>query len=184
MVSSLDPRSTGPGRQRFRTRRSRSRRSRSTWIRACRGLRESPARFSSLAAGSVRSVRAHHELVAVRRTADRLIVHSPHTRDASDLVRWRSQRAHDTREARVAAPRHRADARARSIRPGCRRRRRSSARPPAAARISSSASRPGSPTSARSRRGGSCSRGRCCAMRRARSTRTTPTRCSRLRCAA
>lgn len=41
-------------------------------------------------AGSVRSVRAHHELVAVRRTADRLIVHTPHTRDASDLIRWRS----------------------------------------------------------------------------------------------
>jgi hypothetical protein len=41
-------------------------------------------------AGSVRSLRMHHELVAVRRTADRLIVHSPHTRDASDLVRWRS----------------------------------------------------------------------------------------------
>jgi len=43
------------------------------------------------AAGTVRTVRAHHELVAVRRTADRLIVTSPHTRDASDLVRWRSQ---------------------------------------------------------------------------------------------
>jgi hypothetical protein len=42
------------------------------------------------AAGTVRVVRAHHELVAVRRTTDRLIVHSPHTRDASDLVRWRS----------------------------------------------------------------------------------------------
>ena len=42
------------------------------------------------AAGAVRTVRAHHELVAVRRTADRLIVHTPHTRDASDLVRWRS----------------------------------------------------------------------------------------------
>src|SRR5438876_10657709 len=42
------------------------------------------------AAGTVRSVRARHELVAVRRTADRLIVHSPRTRDASELVRWRS----------------------------------------------------------------------------------------------
>lgn len=42
------------------------------------------------AAGTVRTARAHHELVAVRRTADRLIVHSPRTRDASDLVRWRS----------------------------------------------------------------------------------------------
>jgi hypothetical protein len=42
------------------------------------------------AAGTVRTARAHHELVAVRRTADRLIVHTPHVRDASDLVRWRS----------------------------------------------------------------------------------------------
>jgi hypothetical protein len=42
-------------------------------------------------AGVLRAARAHHELVAVRRTADRLIVHTPHTtRDASDLVRWRS----------------------------------------------------------------------------------------------
>jgi hypothetical protein len=41
-------------------------------------------------AGAVRTMRAHHELVAVRRTADRLIVHSPHARDASELVRWRS----------------------------------------------------------------------------------------------
>jgi hypothetical protein len=44
-----------------------------------------------VAAGGVRSVRAHHELVAVRRTVDRLIVHSPHSRDASELVRWRSE---------------------------------------------------------------------------------------------
>ena len=42
-----------------------------------------------LAAGAVRTARARHELAAVRRTADRLIVHTPHTRDASDLVRWR-----------------------------------------------------------------------------------------------
>jgi hypothetical protein len=43
------------------------------------------------AAGTAQTWRAHHELVAVRRTADRLIVHSPHnSRDASDLVRWRS----------------------------------------------------------------------------------------------
>jgi hypothetical protein len=42
------------------------------------------------AAGTIRTVRSHHELVAVRRTADRLIVHSPLTRDASDLIRWRS----------------------------------------------------------------------------------------------
>jgi hypothetical protein len=40
-------------------------------------------------AGAVRAVRARHELAAVRRTADRLIVHTPHSRDASDLVRWR-----------------------------------------------------------------------------------------------
>jgi hypothetical protein len=40
-------------------------------------------------AGAVRTERARHELAAVRRTADRLIVHTPHTRDASDLVRWR-----------------------------------------------------------------------------------------------
>jgi hypothetical protein len=40
-------------------------------------------------AGAVRTVRARHELTAVRRTADRLIVHNPVSRDASDLVRWR-----------------------------------------------------------------------------------------------
>jgi hypothetical protein len=40
-------------------------------------------------AGTVRTVRARHELAAVRRTADRLIVHNPVSRDASDLVRWR-----------------------------------------------------------------------------------------------
>src|ERR1700730_186587 len=40
-------------------------------------------------AGTVRTVRARHELAAVRRTADRLIVQSPLSRDASDLVRWR-----------------------------------------------------------------------------------------------
>jgi hypothetical protein len=41
-------------------------------------------------AGTIRTARAYHELVAVRRTADRLIVHNPLSRDASDLVRWRS----------------------------------------------------------------------------------------------
>jgi len=41
------------------------------------------------AAGTVRTVRARHELAAVRRTADRLIVQSLHSRDASELVRWR-----------------------------------------------------------------------------------------------
>jgi hypothetical protein len=40
-------------------------------------------------AGAVRTLRARHELAAVRRTADRLIVHNPLSRDASDLVRWR-----------------------------------------------------------------------------------------------
>ena len=33
---------------------------------------------------------AHRELTAVRRAADRLIVNAPTTRDASELVRWRS----------------------------------------------------------------------------------------------
>jgi len=42
-------------------------------------------------AGGVRTVRARHELAAVRRTADRLIVHAPRSRDASELVRWRSE---------------------------------------------------------------------------------------------
>ncbi len=41
-------------------------------------------------AGAIRTARAYRELVAVRRTADRLIVHAPGSRDASDLVRWRS----------------------------------------------------------------------------------------------
>jgi hypothetical protein len=40
-------------------------------------------------AGAVRSVRAHRELLAVRRAADRLIVGSPTSRDASELVHWR-----------------------------------------------------------------------------------------------
>jgi hypothetical protein len=46
--------------------------------------------FLFATAGTVRTVRARHELAAVRRTADRLIVHTPHSRDASDLLRWRS----------------------------------------------------------------------------------------------
>jgi hypothetical protein len=41
------------------------------------------------AAGAVRTAQAHHELVAVRRSADRLIVDAPTSRDASELVRWR-----------------------------------------------------------------------------------------------
>jgi hypothetical protein len=35
-------------------------------------------------------VQERRELAAVRRTADRLIVHDPLSRDASELVRWRS----------------------------------------------------------------------------------------------
>jgi hypothetical protein len=42
------------------------------------------------AAGAVRTLQSHHELAVVRRTADRLIVHTPTSRDASELVRWRS----------------------------------------------------------------------------------------------
>ena len=42
-------------------------------------------------AGLVRAVRARLELAAVRRTADRLIVHEPRSRDASELVRWRCE---------------------------------------------------------------------------------------------
>lgn len=41
------------------------------------------------AAAAVRATRARLELAAVRRTADRLIVHEPRSADASDLVRWR-----------------------------------------------------------------------------------------------
>ena len=42
------------------------------------------------AAGTVRAVREHRELTAVREAADQLIVHAPRSRDASELVRWRS----------------------------------------------------------------------------------------------
>ena len=38
-----------------------------------------------------RAVRARLELAAVRRTADRLIVHEPRTIDASELIRWRCE---------------------------------------------------------------------------------------------
>jgi hypothetical protein len=41
------------------------------------------------AAGTVRTVRERRELEAVRQAADRLIVHAPRSRDASELVRWR-----------------------------------------------------------------------------------------------
>lgn len=40
-------------------------------------------------AAVVRAARARLELAAVRRTADRLIVHDTRVRDASELVRWR-----------------------------------------------------------------------------------------------
>jgi hypothetical protein len=40
-------------------------------------------------AAAVRAARARVELAAVRRTADRLIVHDTRMRDASELVRWR-----------------------------------------------------------------------------------------------
>jgi hypothetical protein len=43
------------------------------------------------AAAAVRAVRARLELAAVRRTADRLIVHEPRTIDASELIRWRCE---------------------------------------------------------------------------------------------
>jgi hypothetical protein len=40
-------------------------------------------------AGATRTVQSRRELAAVRRTADRIIVHAPLSRDASELVRWR-----------------------------------------------------------------------------------------------
>ncbi len=42
-------------------------------------------------AGAVRAWLARRELDTVRRTADRLIVYEPCSRDASALIRWRSQ---------------------------------------------------------------------------------------------
>jgi hypothetical protein len=45
---------------------------------------------SFVAAAAIRAWRTHRELEAVRRTADRLIVRAPRSRDASELVRWRS----------------------------------------------------------------------------------------------
>jgi hypothetical protein len=41
------------------------------------------------AAGAVRTARERRDLAAVRRSADRVIVEAPHSRDASELVRWR-----------------------------------------------------------------------------------------------
>jgi len=40
-------------------------------------------------AGATRTIQTRRELTAVRRTADRLIVVAPTSRDASELVRWR-----------------------------------------------------------------------------------------------
>jgi hypothetical protein len=58
-------------------------------------------------AGATRTVQSRRELTAVRRTADRLIVHEPLSRDASELVRWRcaelTRRAQRDRLARAVA---------------------------------------------------------------------------------
>jgi len=43
-----------------------------------------------VAAGCARMLQGRHELAAVRRVADRLIVDKPRSRDASAVVRWRS----------------------------------------------------------------------------------------------
>src|SRR5215468_5554575 len=42
------------------------------------------------AAGTVRTARGLHELSVMRRTADHLIVIAPTSRDAAELVRWRT----------------------------------------------------------------------------------------------
>ena len=52
-------------------------------------------------AAFVRAVRARVELAAVRRTADRLIVHEPYSHEASELARWRCEEL-TCREARDA----------------------------------------------------------------------------------
>jgi hypothetical protein len=55
-------------------------------------------------AGATRTIQTRRELTMVRRTADRLIVHAPTSRDASELVRWRcaelTRREHRDRLAR------------------------------------------------------------------------------------
>jgi hypothetical protein len=56
---------------------------------------------SFAAAAALRAWRAHRELEAVRRTADRLIVRTPRSLDASELILWRSAELTD-REARAA----------------------------------------------------------------------------------
>lgn len=52
-------------------------------------------------AALVRAVHARVELAAVRRTADRLILHEARSRDASELVRWRCEEltCRDARDA-------------------------------------------------------------------------------------
>jgi hypothetical protein len=50
------------------------------------------------AAGAVRAALARRELAAVRRTADRLIVFAPRSRDASALTRWRAEELTDPEE--------------------------------------------------------------------------------------
>jgi hypothetical protein len=52
-------------------------------------------------AALARAVRARVELAAVRRTADRLIVHETRSHDASELVRWRCEEltCRDARDA-------------------------------------------------------------------------------------
>jgi hypothetical protein len=42
-------------------------------------------------AGALRATRARLDLAAVRRTADRLIVHEPCSLEASELIRWRTE---------------------------------------------------------------------------------------------
>jgi hypothetical protein len=68
-----------------------------------------------LAAGSLRAFQARHELGAVRRIADRLIVEKPRSRDASEVVRWRSGEL--TSRAARDALRHEVDRTLRALDP-------------------------------------------------------------------
>ena len=82
-------------------------------------------------AGATRTIQSERELRAIRRTADRLIVYAPTSRDATELVRWRcaeltqrecrdrvarsveqTLRALDPRRMASASPLRRPDARA------------------------------------------------------------------------
>ncbi|HJQ74714.1 MAG TPA: hypothetical protein VJ814_07500 [Gaiellaceae bacterium] len=49
-----------------------------------------------LVAAGARGWRAHEELESVRRTADRLIIRAPRTRDASELILWRTEELTDS----------------------------------------------------------------------------------------